>query len=213
LRKSRFNLIKIPEENTMNTEAKKVSNVVVMKDGREVDFGVRGKLKKEITIDGSVVTTKIDAVNGDSFTFTADMNSHVLAIQLFANGISQKLSDSVVKAGDDPEDIAAAVERTIQQLNDGIWTQRATSEGLVRGFAELYEAIRRVKNYVVGSAEHAALKTSLLGKSEEELKAYKSNKLIKAVLADIAAEKAAARAAKLATSSDESSDADGLEGL
>jgi hypothetical protein len=77
----------------------------------------------------------------------------------------------------------------------------------------LYEAIRRVKNYIVGSAEHAALKTSLLGKSEEELKAYKSNKLIKAVLADIAAEKAAARAAKLATSSDESSDADGLEGL
>jgi hypothetical protein len=132
---------------------------------------------------------------------------------LFANGISQKLSDSVVKAGDDPEDIAAAVERTIQQLNDGIWTQRATSEGLVRGFAELYEAIRRVKNYVVGSAEHAALKTSLLGKSEEELKAYKSNKLIKAVLADIAAEKAAARAAKLATSSDEGSDVDELEGL
>jgi len=57
------------------------------------------------------------------------------------------------------------------------------------------------------------LKTSLLGKSEEELKAYKSNKLIKAVLADIAAEKAAARAAKLATGSDEGSDVDELAGL
>lgn len=197
----------------MNTAAEaKKGQVVVMKDGREVDFGVRGKLKKEVTIEGSVVTIAIDAVSGDSFKFVADLTTHPLALQLFAHGASQKLTDSTVKH-DDPDDIALAVENAINQLNSGVWNQRSTGEGLVRGFAELYEAIRRVKNYAVGSAEHQALKTSLMAKSEDELKAYRTNKLIKAVLADIQVEKAAARAAKLAAGNEETSGLEDLEGL
>lgn len=190
-------------------EAKK-SNVVTMKDGRSIDFGVRGKLKKDIQTTETGVKLIIDVINGDTHTieFSAD---HALAKTLLGYGLSQKITDTVVKA-EDGDDISLGVESIVAQLQAGVWTNRATGEGLARGFADLLEAIRRVRSYEVGSEQHQALKAALISKSEEELKNLRSNGAIKGIIAQIQAEKAAERAAKLGAAAVED-EVDALEGL
>lgn len=186
-------------ETTVTTS--KSSVVVIMKDGRKVDFGVRGKLKKTVEFIGEgterVAKLVIDVINGD--TFTAEVGfSDALLLELAAHGLSQKITDSLVKA-DDPDDIAVGVEAQINQIKNGVWSQRASGESVFRGFSDLLEAIRRLKGYEVGSEQAANLKTNLAARSEAEIKNFKSNHQIKAVLATIASEKAAARAAKLSS--------------
>lgn len=186
------------------TTAKK-SNVVTMKDGRQVDFGVRGKLKKTIEIVGAgvdaVVKIAIDVINGDTHTLEFNAN-HPLLLTLAAHGASQKITDSITKA-EEEDDISLGVAQQIQQLLDGKWSQRPVGEGLARGFSTLLEAVRRVKEakepgqFAVGSERFEALKAGLLKKTEEQLKEYKANPTIKAVMADIELEKAQARSAKL----------------
>lgn len=184
-------------------------NMVEMKDGRSVDFGQRGKLKKNTVINGEGternVTISVDCLNGDTHSVTFDIN-HPLLFEMAAHGFSQKISDSITKA-ETPDDVAFGVENQITQIANGVWVQRA-AEGMVRGFSDLLEAIRRLKKYEVGSEEAATLKTTLAAASEEQFKLYKGNNAVKAVLAEIAAEKATARAAKLSQDSTED-----LEGL
>ena len=192
-------------------EARK-TNLIEMKDGRSVEFGQRGKLKKNIEILGEgvnkLVRITVDCINGDThiIEFKAD---HPLFFEFAAHGVSQKLTDSITKA-DDFEDVSFGVSNQIGQLLNGVWTQRS-SEGLVRGFSDLLEALRRIKKYEEGSDEFAALKTALVAKSEADIKLLKTNPGIKAILAQIASEKAVARAAKLAEET--TTDADALAGL
>ena len=180
--------------------SEKNTNVVTMKDGREVDFGVRGKLKKEIAVVDGGVTLTIDVKNGDTHSVTLTQD-HPLWRELMGYGLSQKITDTVVKA-DDEDDISLGVERIINQLSNGEWTTRTPGEGLVRGFADLLEAIRRLRNYAEDSAEFAALKATLKAKSDDEIKVLKGNDSVKAIIAVIQSEKAAARAAKLSASVD-----------
>ena len=182
----------------MSEEKAKAGRVVTMKDGREVDFGVRGKLKTDLQLTDTGVKLSLDVANGDTHSIEIGVD-HTLAKTLLGYGLKQKITDSVVKADDD-EDVSLGVQQIIGQLVSGIWSQRSSGEGIARGFSELLEAIRRVKQYAVGSDEHKTLKTSLLAKSEEELKALRTNGTIKAVIAQIQSEKAAERAARLAGS-------------
>lgn len=190
------------------SEVVKAGNVVTMKDGRTVDFGVRGKLKTDLVISDSGVTLTLDVVNGDTHTVVMGLD-HPLAKTLLGYGLKQKITDTVVKA-DEADDVSLGVQQIIGQLVNGIWSQRSTGEGVARGFSELLEAIRRVKQYVEGSEEHTNLKTTLLAKSEEELKALRTNGTIKAVIAQIQSEKAAERAAKLSGASTEEVNLDDL---
>lgn len=191
-------------ESIAAAQAKK-SNVVVMNDGRSVDFGVRGKLKKTIEFVGegadAVVKISVDVINGD--THTLEFNaSHPLLMTLAAHGASQKITDAITKA-EDNDDVSLGVASQIQQLLEGKWSQRPAGEGLAKGFSSLLEAIRRVKSakepgqYEIGSENFARLKANLLSKTEEQIKDFKANQTIKALIAEIESEKAAARAAKL----------------
>jgi len=177
----------------------KTSNVITMKDGRTVDFGTRGKLKKNIEVTGEgadrIATISIDALNGDTHTVVINQ-THPLLLELAAHGLSQKVTDSVTKT-DDGDDISFGVSNQIAQITAGQWSQRTTGEQVARGFSDLLEAIRRIKGYELESAEAAALKASLAVKSEAEIKNYKNNAQIKQIIATIVAEKATARAAKL----------------
>jgi hypothetical protein len=192
----------------------KTGNVVVMKDGRSVDFGVRGKLKKSVTISGEsgarIATIAIDAINGDTHTAVVGLD-HALLLELAAHGLSQKVTDSVTKA-DDADDISFGVSNQIAQIEKGVWSQRTTGDTMARGFSDLYEAIRRIKDYVLGSPEATALKVSLAAKSEAEVKNFKNNPQIKALIAQIVSEKAAARATKLTGESVQAEELD-LTGL
>lgn len=186
-------------ETAVNTPEVKGENVIGMNDGRQVDFGKRGKLKKAIEIIGEgverVIKLTVDVINGDTHVLLLNAE-HPLFWELAAHGASQKITDSVTKA-EDGDDISFGVANQIAQLNEGKWSVRAAGENLFRGFADLFEAIRRIKGYEIGSAEAEALKTSLAGASEEKIKNFKSNGQIKAIIAEIVAEKAAARAKKL----------------
>lgn len=186
------------------------SNVIIMKDGRSIDFGQRGKLKKKINISGEGLNRKvhitIDCINGDSHSMEFDSNDPLL-FEYAAHGVSQKLTDSITKATDF-EEVSFGVSKTIAQLKEGKWTIR-NSDAMVRGFSDLLEAVRRIKKFEIDSPETMALKLTLTNKSESEIKQLKSNAAVKAVLAQIASEKAASKAVRLATEGVE----DGLEDL
>lgn len=179
--------------------AEKKTNIVTMKNGTELDFGQRGKLKKNIAISGEgaerTIAITVDCINGDTHTMVFDA-SDPLFFEYAAHGVSQKLTDSITKA-EDYEDVSFGVSNTISQLQSGKWTVRNV-EGLVRGFSDLLEALRRIKDFKEGSEEAINLKTALVSKSEDEIKLYKTNPGVKAVLATIVSEKAAAKAARLA---------------
>ena len=130
-----------------------------------------------------------------------------LLFEYAAHGVSQKLTDSITKATNF-EEVSFGVSNTITQLKGGKWTIRNT-DGMVRGFNDLLEAVRRIKKFEIDSPEAIALKLTLTNKSENEIKQLKSNAAVKAVLAQIASEKAASKAVRLATEGEE----DGLEDL
>lgn len=192
--------------------SEKDSNVVVMKDGRSVDFGVRGKKKTEIAVTETGVKLTFDVINGDTHVAEFDVpsvESNPLLKELFAYGVSQKITDSVVKEKDE-DDISLGIKKMIDQLQAGVWTTRVASEGIARGLSDLIEAIRRIKGYELGSASFETLKASILAKDEAELAIFKTNPSIKTIIAEIQAEKAAAKLAKLKSSS---ADADSLDDL
>jgi hypothetical protein len=180
------------------SEVNAKSNTVEMKDGRVLDFGVRGKKKTEITHTATGVKIQFDVINGDSHTVefeVPDCEATPLLKEIFAYGAVQKISDTGVKA-EDADDISLAIQQMIGQLVAGVWTQRTSGEGVARGLADLIEAVRRIKGYEVGSAEADSLKAAMVAKSEDDIKSFKTNPTIKAIVSDIQAEKAAARAAK-----------------
>lgn len=64
----------------------KKTNVIVMKDNREVDFGQRGKLKKVIDITGEgsdrTVNISVDCTNGDTKVTVTDSKG-VLCLSVY----------------------------------------------------------------------------------------------------------------------------------
>ena len=165
---------------------------------REVDFGIRGKIKRfeEQLVDEAgnpFIRLTICTITGDSHVLDVKP-THPLALQYATHGVGQKIGDSIAKCETD-EDINLAVTRSVQQFNDAVWVTR--SEGGTNGLTDLIEAARRIKGLEVGSPEAVTYKTSILGYSEEKLKRMKNNNGIKAILAEIASEKAKARADKL----------------
>ena len=174
-----------------------VTNVVKMKNGREVDFGKRGKQKSayEITGEGKkrVVKVVFDILNGDTHQITVGFD-HPLVCELIGYGLKQKVADSLANA-EDPDDISLATERVINQLNEGKWSVRTASDVAgIRGFADLYQAYLKVRGITDEDGTH---KRRLMEADETLLKQIKNHAAIKAILARIAAEKAAAKAQKL----------------
>lgn len=196
-------------ENTSETTSatEKGQNVVTMADGRQVDFGKRGKQKATVDILGEgadrQVKVSVDVLNGDTHSITVGLN-HPVVFELLGYGIKQKISDSTANA-DDPEDVSLAVQQVIDQLNEGKWSQRAGGDGMVRGMADLYEAYMTIKGLVDENGKpvdpEGKLKKRLMSQSEADIKSLRNIPQIKVKIAEIQARKAAERAAKLAGNS------------
>lgn len=175
------------------------NRIVTMKDGREVDFGLRGKLKKTIEISGEgkdrKVNISVDCLNGDThlMEFNAD---DPLFFEYAAHGVSQKITDSIIKA----DDVSFGVSNQIAQLMSGKWSVRSTSN-TIRGFSDMLEALRRIKKIEVDTEQYETLKVNLAAKEESYFKLMKTNPGVQSVLATISAEKAALRAKKLTENS------------
>lgn len=123
---------------------------------------------------------------------------------LALHGLAQKLGDSYASV---KGDVAAAVEKytaVLNQLMAGEWKKaREAGEGGART-TELAAAIARFKNVEVERANAVVAKAT-----PEQIKTWKGNAKIKAIIAEIRAENAKARAEKAGTT--ETSDE--LEGL
>lgn len=135
-----------------------------------------------------------------------------IKVQAMNHGFSQKLGDSyaAAKAQENPLAWAKAqLQSTIEQLYAGDWRAARESSGAAGGrITDLAVALSRLTGKTV--EESQAFVDTL---DDDQKKAWKAKGKVKAMLALIAAEKAAARAKKLAeeTGSEEEGSDDSLD--
>ncbi len=139
--------------------------------------------KKKILTDRSRITLNKLLLQYDEFNEAAicDRSYKLLEIFLKAYDLYNESEFNQTEA---------IISEKIQTLHEDI---------LIRGFSDLYEAIRRIKGYEVESDQAIGLKKTLAGKTKDEIKNYRSNPQINAVIAQVVSEKAIARAEKLQT--------------
>lgn len=139
--------------------------------------------EKEYDMDTKVVT--ITFGNGSVVDFDLNKVSQEVRDQLALHGASQKIGDSYAGVkGNFAEGVANAKD-VVEQLYAGVW--RASREDDARPrLAELAAAIARIKGVPLESATAAVEKGT-----DEQRKTWRSNAKVKAVIAQIRAEKAA----------------------
>jgi len=123
--------------------------------------------------------------NGTVLTFDTNKVNDETKLDLRCHGASQKIGDSFAGVkGNFGEGIKNA-QATIDQLYANEWT--ADREGGAPRLAELAEAIARIKGVNVEKARAAVEKAT-----DDERKAWRGNAGVKATIAKMRAEKAAA---------------------
>ncbi len=170
---------------------------VTMQDGRVVDFVGKKKLIKESfeTPDGKV-QVRLDWRNGETRLFTIPPT---LLNKFAAHGAEQKLGDQIAGLKDDKgndaelDDCILAVDELIEQLYDGVWSQKRESNGLagtsvlIRAMVELYAGKKTVEE----------VKTFLKTKTQAEKIALRNSAKLKPIVERLEAEKAAKNAGKI----------------
>ena len=182
---------------------------VTMQDGSVVGFNQKQKIVTEVKLSEEGFGIVFNCRGGQKYSLELE-NDHKLFVTLAAHGAKQKVGDSAVKCEND-DDLALAIERTVNQLIAGQWVERS-GDGIARGLADLIEAVRRAKNYEAGSDAAKASAESIKGMSDDTIKTLRSNATVKGHLLAIAQERAAAAQAKALASQSES-DLDALEAL
>jgi hypothetical protein len=124
--------------------------------------------------------------NGKTLEFDSNRCSDEIRKQLMLHGAAQKIGDSFAGAKGNFELGIGSAQDVIEQLYGGVWKAgRGEGESRPR-LAELAEAISRIKSVVLDRATAAVEKAS-----DEQRKAWRLNAKVRAVIAQIRAEKAA----------------------
>lgn len=140
--------------------------------------------------DSETATFSIVFADGTSHEVALESLPQEIQLNLALHGLSQKLGDSYASV---KGNVAAAKEKfeaTLKQLLAGEWAAKREGEGGSK-VTELAEAIARIKGVPVATANAAVGKAS-----DDQIKGWKANAKVKAVIAEIRAEKAAKRAEK-----------------
>lgn len=140
--------------------------------------------------DAETATFSIVFADGTSHEVALSDLPQEIQLNLALHGLSQKLGDSYASV---KGDVAAAKEKfstTLKQLMAGEWAAKREGEGSSK-VTELAEAIARIKGVEVAVANAAVGKAT-----DDQIKGWKANAKVKAVIAEIRAEKAAKRAQK-----------------
>jgi hypothetical protein len=117
-----------------------------------------------------------------------EIPSHIVT-QLAMHGLSQKLGDSYASVKGNVQRAIELFDTTLDQLKRGEWAKaRGEGEGGAR-VTELAEAIARFKSVPIEKAQQV-----VAAATDENIKAWKASPKLKAVIAQIRAEKAAKRA-------------------
>lgn len=129
--------------------------------------------------------------NGETVEFDgALVEDELTRHRLFMHGASQKIGDSYASVKGDHKQAKANAEEVINLLYSGEWT--GEREGGGPRLAELAEAIAKIKGVDVERAR-AAVEAA----TKEERETWRSNAKVKATVAQIRAERAAANLEKV----------------
>ncbi len=140
--------------------------------------------EKEYDLDTGVVYFSFG--NGKMLEFDTNRCSEEIRKTLLLHGASQKIGDSFAGAKQNYAVGIESAQDVIDQLLAGAWRAgRGEGESRPR-LAELAEAIARIKSVVIEKATVAVEKAT-----DEQRKAWRLNAKVKAVIAQIRAEKAA----------------------
>lgn len=167
-------------------KAKREVKVVVMTDGREVEFAGKRKLVKSAVVseDGFDVKIVLDFINGETRTFAMEASDKLFA-RCAAHGLLQKLGDEVAGL-DDSDDQVLAIDELIDRLGKGEWgAERARGEGnAMAGLSVLAKALVQVSGKTP-----EAVREFLKSKSNTEKLALRDNPTLKPVIAELEAKK------------------------
>lgn len=129
------------------TSTKRVAvppELVVMTDGRTVEFTGRTRMNKTISIDGENVAVRFDFRNGQTATYPIPPQHMLYAA---GHGWSQKLGDHVAGMKDEKtkepateEDMFLAIESLVKDMESG-WNKVRTGEGTVSGAGIVLRAL------------------------------------------------------------------------
>lgn len=111
-----------------------------------------------------------------------------IQLNLALHGLSQKLGDSYASVKGNVELAIEKFDAVLKQLAAGEWAAKREGEGSSK-VTELAEAIARIKNVPIEKANAAVAKAT-----DEQIKGWKANSSVKAMIAQIRAEKAQKRA-------------------
>lgn len=139
--------------------------------------------EKEYDMDTGLVS--ITFGNGKTVDFDLNRASEEIRKQLALHGASQKIGDSYAGAKGNYSEAVQSAQDVIDQLYAGVWRAAREDDARPR-LAELAEAIARIKQVDLEKATAAVEKGT-----DEQRKSWRSNAKVKAVIAQIRAEKAA----------------------
>lgn len=139
--------------------------------------------EKEYDLDTGLVV--ITFGNGKSVEFDSGKVSPEILKQLALHGASQKIGDSYAGVKGNYAEGVQSAQDVIDQLYAGVWKASREDDARPR-LAELAEAISRIKQVPIEAATAAVEKGT-----DDQRKAWRSNAKVKAVIAQLRAEKAA----------------------
>lgn len=142
--------------------------------------------------EGTVVSFKFG--NGESLSLDVSTLDESIQTELMLHGALQKIGDSYAGAAGDYAFAIANAKKVIDNLLSGNWKAAREGGTAAPRTGELAEAIARIKNLSVEDAQ-----ALVDGLSDEQRKAVRAKDAVKAVIAQIRYEKAAAKAAKAQT--------------
>lgn len=145
----------------------------------------------EKTLDLDTQTVEFTFESGDTRVLDLTRVPEETKLHLMLHGASQKGGDSYASAKGNTAEALTALDKVIDNLYAGLWTA-GRGDGVAKPrTTELAEALARIKGVELGVASAAVTNAD-----EEQRKTWRGHSKVKAVIAQIRAEKAAAKLAK-----------------